>query len=55
MVLVRNEVKAKVVKIEVSGYGCKKYHVQFYDKRGNWSFSFQDTIFLREELQKIGK
>lgn len=55
LVLVRNEIKAKVIKIEVSGYGCKKYHVEFCDKRGNWNFSFQNNIFLREELQKIGK
>ncbi len=55
LVLVRNEVKAKVIKVEVSGYGCKKYHVQFCDKRNGWSFGFQDTVFLREELQKLGR
>lgn len=52
-VTVKKEVKAKVVEILVSKYGCKKYKVEYADKRGDWNMSFEQEWFLLKDLTKI--
>jgi len=53
LVIVKNEVKAKVVEISVSDFGCEKYKVEFCDKRGEWTFSFDETEYVRSDLQRL--
>jgi len=52
-VLVKREVKAKVAEISVSKYGCKKYKVEYTDKRGDWSWSFEQEWFLLKDLTRL--
>ncbi len=54
-VLVKRQVRASVKKITFTKYGCAKYEVQFDDKRGEWSHSFDEKVYLRKDLQKIPK
>lgn len=51
-VLVKREIKAKVTEISVSKYGCKKYKVEYTDKRGNWNWAFEQEWFLLKDLTK---
>ncbi len=53
LVLVKNEVKARVVEISVSKFGCEKYRVEFCDKRGEFTFSFEETEYVRSDLRKL--
>ncbi len=53
IVTVKNEVKAKIIYASVSKSGCKKYRVEYIDKRGSWNFSFDEEWFLFEDLKKL--
>ncbi len=52
-VLVLRQVKAEILEISHSKYGCKKYKVKYDDKRGDWNWSFGREWFLLKELTKI--
>jgi hypothetical protein len=52
-VIVKRQIKASVKKITFTKYGCAKYEVVFEDKRGEWSHSFDEKVYLRKDLQKI--
>lgn len=52
-VLVKRQVKAKVIEMSISKYGCKKYKVEYIDKRGDWSWSFEQEWFLLKDLAKL--
>lgn len=52
-VLVRKAIKAEVIEISISKYGCKKYKVKYTDKRGNWNMAFEQEWFLIKDLIKI--
>jgi fumarylacetoacetate (FAA) hydrolase family protein len=47
------QIKAEVVEISKSKYGCKKYKVKYDDKRGNWNFTFEREWLMLKELTKI--
>lgn len=51
-VIVLNQIRAEIVEISTSKYGCKKYKVKYDDKRGEWSWSFEREWFLLKELTK---
>lgn len=52
-VIVRKQIKAIVKNITHTQYGCAKYEVEFNDKRGAWSHSFPETVYLRKDIEKI--
>jgi hypothetical protein len=52
-VLVRRQIKAVVKNVTFSDYGCAKYEVEFHDKRGDTSWSFEETMYLRKDLEKL--
>ena len=52
-VVVLNQIKAEIVEVSVSKYGCKKYKVKYDDKQNGWSWSFEREWFLLKELSKI--
>ena len=52
-VIVLNQIRAEIVEISTSKYGCKKYKVKYEDKRGDRSWSFEREWFLLKELAKI--
>lgn len=52
-VLVKRQIKAIVKNITFSTYGCAKYEVEFGDKRGDASWSFDETFYLRKDLEKL--
>src|SRR3989344_472465 len=45
-VLVLGQIKAEIIEISQSKYGCKKYKVKYDDKRDNWSWSFDREWFV---------
>lgn len=52
-VLVLKQIKAEIVEISTSKYGCKKYKVKYSDKRGDWSWAFNREWFLLKDLTKL--
>jgi len=52
-VLVKRQIKAVVKNVMFSDYGCARYEVEFNDKRGDASWSFEKTLYLRKDLQKL--
>ena len=52
-VLVLGQIKAEIIEIPQSKYGCKKYKVKYDDKRGDWSWSFEREWFMIRELTKL--
>src|SRR3989344_7662897 len=52
-VLVLKQIKAEIVEVSASKYGCKKYKVKYDDKRENWSWSFNREWFLLKEISKL--
>lgn len=52
-VLVLGQIKAEIIEISQSKYGCKKYKVKYDDKRGDWSWSFEREWFVIKELTKL--
>lgn len=52
-VVVLNQIRAEIVDISVSKYGCKKYKVKYDDKQNGWSWSFEREWFLLKELSKV--
>lgn len=53
VVMVKNEVKAKIIDTSVSKNGCRKYKVEYIDKRDVWSFAFDEEWFLFKDLRKV--
>lgn len=53
VVLVKNSVKARVVDILMSDYGCKKYKVEYIYKKNDWSFGFDEEWFTLKDLRKV--
>ena len=54
-VLVLGQIKAEIIEISQSKYGCKKYKVKYDDKRGDWSWTFESEWFVLKELTKLSK
>jgi len=52
-VLVLGQIKAEIIEISQSKYGCRKYKVKYDDKRDNWSWSFEREWFKIKELTKL--
>lgn len=52
-VLVLKQIKAEIVDVTTSSYGCKKYKVKYSDKRGDWSWAFNQEWFLLKDLTKL--
>lgn len=52
-VLVLRQIKAQILEISQSKYGCKKYKVRYDDKCGDFDWSFEREWFLLRELKKI--
>lgn len=52
-VLVLKQIKAEIVEVSTSSYGCKKYKVKYSDKRGNWTWTFNREWFLLKDLTKL--
>lgn len=52
-VLVKGKILAKVTDVSVSKYGCKKYRVEYVDKREEWTFAFDQDWFLLKDLKKL--
>ncbi len=53
VVLVKKQIRAKITDISVSKFGCKKYKVEYVDKRGEWSWAFEQEWFLLKDLVKF--
>lgn len=54
-VLVLGQIKAEIIEISQSKYGCRKYKVKYDDKRADWSWSFEREWFLLKEISKLPK
>lgn len=52
-VLVLKQIKAEIVEVSISKYGCKKYKVKYDDKRADWNWSFNREWFLLKEISKL--
>ena len=52
-VLVLKQIKAEIVEVSTSKYGCKKYKVKYENKQKDWSWSFEREWFLLKELSKL--
>jgi hypothetical protein len=52
-VLVLKQIRAEVVEISNSAYGCKKYKVKYGDKREGWNWSFEREWFLQKDLSRL--
>lgn len=53
IVLVKNQIKAKIVDIKESSYKIKKYKVEYIEKLGDFTLSFPDEWYLLRDLRKI--
>lgn len=54
-VIVLNQVRAEIIEISASKYGCKKYRVKYNDKRNDCNWSFEREWFLLKELLKLNQ
>lgn len=52
-VMVLGQIEAVIKEVASTRFGCKKYRVEYDDKRGDWSWSFNREWFLLKDLRKV--